>query len=562
MKNSEPSRQTTTKSSHSKTAVSIPTAYSFQSQLPRKQVMTALVGTLLTMFLGSISMTLTATAMPRIVTDLGGFSYYAWIQTAYIIAECVSLPLSGKLSDLFGRKWILVIGMSIFVTGSLLSGFSGTMEQLIIFRAVQGLGFGAMQVLGFIIIADLFPPEERGKYSGLMAAVFGLSTVIGPTLGGLITDALSWRWCFWIMAPIGAFIIFMFIFLFPKLEVSSDKLRIDYLGVIGMTLAIVPLMLGLSWGGVDYEWNSPVIIGLFGLSVASLVSFILIESRAAEPIIPLGLLRNQVVAVCSIVVFLHGMAFFPVVTFLPLFFQGVLGATATESGGFLTPMMLSMALGSFVGGQLLSRTGGRYRLQTTIAFGIASIGFFLMSGMSPQTTFITAIIYIVIIGFANGNIMPIHTIAVQNSVPYTVLGAATSLITLLRPLGGVFGLAIVGSILNNRFASQFLANLSPELRAAVPPEQLAEILDNPQALVNLDAYKSMESTFETMGAEGSLLFQNLITTLRESLNSALMQMFLVFTFVMVLSLVVNFWLKGIPPYRPRAEEVGKDGNKG
>ncbi len=561
MKNSEPGRQIINKSSHNKSAVSNTIGQSYQSQLPRKQVITALAGNVLTMFLGSIFMTVTSTAMPRIVTDLGGFSQYTWVQTVYIITECLALPLAGKLSDMFGRKWILVSGMSIFVIGSILSGFSQTMTQLIIFRAVQGLGFGGMQAMGFIIIGDLFPPEERGKYSGLMAAVFGFSTIIGPTFGGFITDAFSWRWCFWFTVPIGVIIILVFIFLFPKIKVSSEKPRIDYLGAITMTLTVVPLILGLNWGGVDYEWNSMTIIGLFGLSVVSLMAFIFIESHAAEPIIPLRLFRNRVVTVCTIVSFFHGMAFFPVVTFIPLFFQGVLGATATESGGFMTPMMLSMALGSFIGGQLLSRTGGRYRLQTSIAFGIASVGSFLISGMSPQTTFTIAIIYIVILGFGNGNVMPVHVIAVQNSVPYTVLGTATSLITLVRPLGGVFGLAIVGVILNNRFASQFLANLSPEVSAVVPSEQLIAILDNPQALVNPDAYTSLESAFEGMGAEGTLLFQDLITTLRESLNSALMQMFLVCAFVTVLGLVVNFWLKGIPPYRPGAGKANTGEDK-
>ncbi|MBN1367332.1 MAG: MFS transporter [Dehalococcoidales bacterium] len=553
MKNSEPDRQAINKTPDSDSVVDNIITQSYQSQLPRKQVITALVGTVLTMFLGTIFMTLTSTAMPRIVTDLGGFSHYTWVQTAYMITECVSVPLSGKLSDMFGRKWILVTGMSIFVIGSLLCGFSQTMEQLIIFRAVQGLGFGAMQALGFIIIADIFPPEERGKYSGIMAGVFGFSTVIGPTLGGIITDVLSWRWCFWVTVPIGMVIILVFIFLFPKIKISSNKPRIDFFGVIAMTLAIVPLILGLSLGGVDYEWNSVTVIGLFILSAASLAVFIFIESRTAEPIIPLGLFRNRVVTISSIVCFLHGMLFFPIIIFIPLFFQGVLGATATESGGFMTPMMLSMAFGSFIGGQLLSRTGGRYRLQATIAFGIASVGFFLLSGMSPQTTLTTAIIYIVIVGFANGNIMPVHTIAVQNSVPYTVLGTATSLISLVRPLGGVFGLAIVGAILNNRFASQFMTNLSPEVSAVVPPEQLTGILNNPQALISPDAYTSMESTFEGMGSEGIVLFQNLITILRESLNSALTQMFLFVAFMAVLSLVINLWLKGIPPHRPRVE---------
>ncbi len=508
--------------------------------------MTALVGNMAALFLGSIFMTLTATAIPRIVTDLGGFSQYTWVQTAYIITESISLPLSGKLSDLFGRKWVLIIGMMVFVLGTLLCGFAQSMNQLIVFRAVQGFGFGAMNALGFIIIADLFPPEERGKYSGIMAGVFGVATVIGPTLGGIITDALSWRWVFWITVPIGLVIIVLFIFMFPRLNASREKPRIDYMGVITMACIIVPLMLGLSWGGINYAWASPVIIGLFVLSAVALVAFIYVEKRAAEPIIPMTLFRNRIVSVATTVAFFQGLAFFPVMTFIPLYFQGVLGASAARSGGFMTPMMLSMALGSFIGGVILSRTGGRYRVQSTVAFGIMCIGLFLMTGMSTQTAFWAAIVYISLTGFGSGNIMPVHTIAVQNNVPYHQLGSATSLITLIRPLGGVVGLAIVGSILNNRFASQFLASLPTAVREAVSGEQLAGIVENPQAIISPDAYDRLQAMFQGMGDQGAVLFDQLIVTLREALNSALSQMFLVFLIAGVIGLILNFWLKDAP----------------
>ncbi|MDD5339186.1 MAG: MDR family MFS transporter [Dehalococcoidales bacterium] len=519
----------------------------YQSNLPRRQVMTALIGTMFTMFLGSIFMTVTSTAMPRIVADLSGFSQYTWVQTAYIITESISLPLAGKLSDMYGRKGVLVIGMSIFVLGTLLSGFSQTMLQLIIFRGVQGFGFGAMSALGFIIVADLFPPQERGKYMGVMAGVFGVSTVIGPTLGGIITDALSWRWCFFLTTPLGIAIIFIFIFLFPTIKPTMEKRPIDYLGIILLTLFIVPLILGLNWAGSEYPWGSPVIIGLFIFSAVMLVVFINVERRAAEPIIPMSLFKNRMVSVSSIVVFLQGASFFPVMTFVPLFFQGVLGASATESGGFMTPMMLGMAFGSFLGGQILSRTGHHFRLQGTIAFGIACTGFFLLSGMSPTTTMMIATVYLVITGFGNGNLMPVHTIAVQNNVPYSQLGTSTSLIALLRPLGGVVGLALMGSILNHRFASSFTANISPEVTAAVSPETISGIMNNPQAIIDPTAYDNMRGVFENMGGNGLTLFDQLITTLREALSSALTQIFLIFFIICVLAMVANFFLKKNSP---------------
>ncbi len=520
----------------------------YQSSLPKRKVVAAMVGTMLSMFLGSIFMTITATAMPRIITDLGGFSQYTWVFTSYIITETIALPLTGKLTDMYGRKWFFVVGMAIFTLGSFLCGISQSMSQLIIFRAFQGIGFGVMSALGFIVIADIFPPEERGKYSGLMAGVFGFSTVIGPTLGGYLTDALSWRWCFFVPIPIGLIIIIIFIFLFPQLKTSQAKHKVDYGGVVTMTLFITPLILALNWGGVDYPWGSPVIIGVLAFSVIMLIVFIINEMHAGEPIIPLILFKNRVMAVSSIVAFLNGASFFPVITFIPLFFQGVLGATATASGGFLTPMMLSMAAGSFISGQLLSRAGGRYRLQGAVGFVFSATGFFLLTRMTPDTSYAAAVMYIIIVGIGNGMIMPVHTIAVQNTVPYSIMGTATSMIQLLRPLGGVFGLAIVGSILNNTFASSFIRNLSSEVKAVVSPEKLAEIVDNPQALVNVEAHAQLQSLFEGTGSQGTVLFEQLLTALRNALNSALVQVFTVFLIVTLLGLLANFFLKGVPDY--------------
>ncbi len=525
----------------------------FQKSLPRKKVIAALVGTMLSMFLGSMFMTIASTAMPRIVTDLGGFSQYTWVFTSYIITETIAVPITGKLSDMFGRKWLLVIGMAIFTLGSFLSGISQSITELIIYRAFQGIGFGMMSALGFIVIADIFPPEERGKYGGLMAGVFGLSTLIGPTLGGFLTDTFSWRWCFYAPIPLGVIIIIIFIFLFPQLKTSHEKHKIDYLGVVTMTLFIGPLILALTWGGVDYAWSSPVILGTIAFSILMLISFLFVESRAEEPIIPLTLFKNRVMVVSAICGFFMGAAFFPVVTFIPLYFQGVLGAAATESGVFLTPMMLSAAAGAFISGQFLSRAGGHYRLQGTVGFVISAIGFFLLTMMNPDTSYGVAVFYIIIIGIGSGMIMPIHTIAVQNTVPYAVMGTATSMIQLLRPLGGVFGLAIVGSILNNTFSSTFLSNLSSDVKAVVPPEQLAAIVDNPQALVSPEAHAQMQGMFEGLGSQGPALFEQMLSTLREALNTALIQVFMVFFIVTIMGLIANFFLKGIPPHRTRED---------
>jgi EmrB/QacA subfamily drug resistance transporter len=527
-----------------------------QQDLPRRQVMTALIGTMASMFLGSIFMTVTTTAMPRIITDLGGFSQYTWVFTAYIIAETVSLPLTGKLSDMYGRKWLFIGGMALFTLGALLSGFSHTMNELIVYRVVQGFGFGAMSALGFIVIGDLFPPEERGKYSGIMAGVFGFSSVIGPTIGGILTDALSWRWCFFMAVPIGVIIVLLFIFMFPDFRIGGTRHKVDYAGVVFLSLFLVPLMLALNWGGAQYPWGSAIIIGLIVFSLAAFWVFVLVERRAPEAIIPMALFKNRVVLVSSIVAFLQGAAFFPVVTFIPLFFQGVLGASATESGGFMTPMMLGMALGSFVGGQALSRTGGHYRAQGAIGFTIAAVGFLLLARMTPATTFLAASVFIAITGFGNGNIMPIHTIAVQNTVPYEVMGTATSLISLLRPVGGALGLAVVGSVLNNQFAATFLASLPASVTSVVSPAELQSLINNPQALVSPEAQVALHNMFVGV-AGGESIFTELLTMLRNALSSSLATIFMVFFIATVMGLVANFFLKGVPPYQPKAGKLDR-----
>jgi EmrB/QacA subfamily drug resistance transporter len=362
----------------------------YQSSLPKRQVVAAMGGAMLSMLLGSMAMTITSTAMPRIITDLGGFAQYTWVFTSYIITESIALPLTGKLSDMYGRKWFLVAGMGIFTLGSFLCGISQNMTQLIIFRGFQGIGFGAMAALGFIVIADIFPPEERGKYSGLMASVMGVSNLIGPTIGGYLTDAFSWRWCFFVIIPIGIIIVGLFIFMFPKLQTNQEKHRVDYAGVAVMSLAVTALVLALNWGGADYAWNSPVILGLLVFTTAMFVAFYLVEKRAREPIIPMDLFRNRVVLISSIVSFFIGASFFPAINFIPLYFQGVLGTSATQSGGFITPMMLSSAIASVICGWLLSRLG-RYRFLSTLGFVIAALGYFLLFRMTTGTSYGTAI---------------------------------------------------------------------------------------------------------------------------------------------------------------------------
>lgn len=501
---------------------------------------------MLAQFLASLDQTVVGTALPRIITDLGGFSKYTWVVTSYMITSTVTVPIVAKLSDMYGRKWFLVVGIIIFLAGSAICGTSQTMDQLIAYRAVQGLGAGAIMALAFTILGDLFSPAERGKYAGIMAGVFGLSSIIGPTLGGYITDNWGWHWVFYVNIPLGIIIIFLNIFFFPHIKFSTRKHKIDIFGITALILTVVPLMLALSMAGVNYEWTDPQIVGLFVFSVVMFFVFLNIERHVREPIIPLWIFRDRIVAVSTIVIFLTGFGMFTGIIYIPLFFQGVLGQTATSSGTFLTPMMLGMITGSFLSGQYLSRMGGHYRAQGLVGCAIMAGGTFLLSGMTPGTAESGAIIFIVISGFGLGITMPVYTIAVQNAVPYSVMGIATSTTAFFRSIGGLLGMSVVGSVMNNRFASEFTAGLSPQLQAVIPAGQSNQLVNNPQALFSSGAMEQLQAQFANFGAQGEALLKELLSTLKDALSSSLSDVFLISFSVVTVAFLVNFFLKEIP----------------
>lgn len=514
--------------------------------LPRRQLLITFAGVMLAMFLSSLDQTVVGTALPQIITDLGGFAHYTWVATAYMITSTIAMPITGKLTDMYGRKWFYIAGISIFMLGSLLCGLSQTMTQIIAFRGFQGLGAGIMMANAFIVVGDLFPPSERGKYQGLVAGVFGLSSIIGPTLGGFITDNISWHWVFWVNIPLGILILGLFVFFFPDLRPSKVKHKIDYPGMITLILAVVTTMLALTWGGVEYPWLSPEIIGMFAFSAAMIVLFVTIERRSAEPIIPMWIFKNRIISLSTFIIFITGFGMFGGIVFIPLFFQGVLGQSATASGSFLTPMMLGMVAGSVISGQILSRAGGHYKLLGIVGLAIMAVGMLLLSGMSAETSNARAVANIVVIGFGLGVTMPIYIIAIQNAIPYSVLGIATSSAAFFRSIGGAFGLAIFGSVMNNRFASEFLGGLSSQAKEVIPPQVLDSLTHNPQALLSTGAEGQLRSIFENLGPQGAALFDQVFETLKVALNSAITQVFLIGFIVVVIAWVANFFLKEIP----------------
>ena len=524
--------------------------------LPRRQVVLTMGGLMLAIFLASLDQTVVSTAMPRIIADLGGFDRFTWVTTAYLVASTTAVPIVGRLSDLYGRKVFFLGGITVFLAGSVLAGVSQTMDQLIAFRAIQGIGGGSMMALSFTTVGDLFPPAERGKYQGIVAAVFGLSSIIGPTLGGFITDNLSWNWIFYVNVPLGLPVIALFIRFFPNTRPEKRSYRLDYAGMALLVLVVVPLLIGLSLGGVQYEWFSLQIVGILVFAAVMTVTFVLVERRAEDPIMPLDIYANPVVGISLVTVFITGFAMFGSIIFIPLFFQGVLGASATSSGSFLTPMMLSMVVAATLSGQALSRLGGHYRLQGLIGIGVMTSGVVLTSRMTADTSFGQAVASIMLTGLGLGITFPSFTIAVQNAAPANQLGAVTSATQFYRSIGGALGLAVLGSLMANRFAAGLRESLPPTLMQALPQDQLARMEENPQALVNPEALESLRTGFADRGPQGEAILAELIASLQTTLASAISTVFVVVAGALGIAFVVTIFLREVP-LRGRGPGAGR-----
>lgn len=514
--------------------------------LPRRQVIITFGGVLLAIFLGAMDQTIVATALPDIIAELGGFAHYTLVTTAYLIASTVMIPITGRLTDMFGRKWFYTVGIAIFIVGSLLSGFSQTFDELVIFRAFQGLGAGVMIANAFAVIGDLFAPSERGKYQGFVSAVFGLASIVGPTLGGYITDTISWHWIFYINVPTGVAVVILFIFFFPHVRPNTENEKIDYYGAALLALTTVPLMLALSWGGTQYPWLSPEIIGMIAFSLVAGAAFFIIEVRTPQPILPLRYFTDRVISISLAATFLTGFGMFGAIVFVPLYFQGVLGLSATTSGSFLTPMMLGVVAGSITSGQLLSRAGGHYKEQSIAGVATMAVGIGLLATLTTHTSYGVAVLYIVLTGLGLGVTFPLYTVVVQNAVPYRSMGVVISSIPFSRFIGGTFGLAILGSLMTTRFANLFMEKLPSAVKDLVPADQLSSLAHNPQALVSAQAQDSLRQVLAQFGPQAQQLFDQIILALRASLMSALTEVFAISLAVTLVAFVVNLFIKEIP----------------
>jgi EmrB/QacA subfamily drug resistance transporter len=458
---------------------------------PNQRVRLIFGALLLVLLLASLDQTIVSTALPTIVGDLGGVSDLSWVVTAYLLSSTVVGPVYGKLGDQYGRKIVLQVAIVIFLVGSALCGISQNMTELIVFRGIQGLGGGGLFVITIAVVGDIFPPRERGRYQGYFGGVFGVSTVLGPLLGGFFVDHLSWRWIFYVNLPIGLIALAVIATAFQP-RTDHVKHTIDYLGAALLAGGLSAIVLYTSLGGTTYSWTSPWMLALIVGGVVLLAAFVFAEGRAAEPILPLELFRNRVFSVTSAVGFIVGLALFGAITYLPLYLQDVKGHSPTTSGLLILPLMVGLLTASIGSGQLITRFG-RYKPFPVAGTAIMVVGLLLLSRLQVDTSTVVTGAYMLVLGFGLGNVIQVLVLAAQNAVDYKYLGVASSGSTLFRQIGGSIGVSVFGAIFANQLAANLVGKLPPGARvpssAANPAvvKQLPAVLRDPFRIAITDA---------------------------------------------------------------------------
>ena len=515
--------------------------------LPPRRKLAILGAILLTLFLASLDQTVVGTALPRIVTDLNGASLYAWVVTAYLLTSTVTVPIYGKFSDVFGRKEMLIIGVCLFLAGSWLSGASQDMNQLIAFRAIQGLGAGALFPIVIAIIGDLYSPRERGRFQGLFGAVFALSFIVGPFIGGWITDHISWHWVFYVNVPFGVASLVVLATVLPSAKGRQASIRdLDYLGIILFTAGVVPFMLGLTNKGnvnssgqlaswTDFEVGGYIVIGL-----VILVAFLYAETRAKEPIIPLDLFKNRDYAVSMAAVFAFGIAMFAAVIFMPRFYQTVRGVSATASGYYIWPLLVGL-MGSSIGTGLLISRLGRYKWLMTGGAVLMLVGGFLMTHITAGVNDWVLWAWMLILGLGIGPAMAGYTVVVQNAVDPSRLGVATSTLTFLRQIGASVGLAAAGTIFSSSFANRLPQNLADQ---GVPQALIPQLVKLSGALQNVGNGRALLE--HILPAQLQTLVPKIIAGANDALALSIGDLFWITIVSGVLGLAFTLLLRDLP----------------
>lgn len=508
-----------------------------------RQATAAVICVLLCMFLAALCQTLVATMLPMIVADLGGFERYTWAATSYLAAATIAYPIVGGLSDAYGRRRFLVAGMAVFILGSVLIGVSASIDQVIAFRAIQGVGGGMIMTCCYVSIADLFAPDERGKYQGMIAGVYGVASLLGPLIGGVLADLVSWNGAFILIGLAGLPLLFFTARTYPASKPSALPGKLDLLGMVLLALAVAPVVSSLSIGGVQSEWAAPQVVLplVFGLVMA--LAFLAAEAKASFPIMPLRIYSHRVLCVALLAMFLMSLGLHGSVLMLSLYFQAAHGANATLSGALLIPMLIAMVAGGIVSGQMISRMNGGYRAQAIVHAGLFAGGMFLFSGIGPGRSLLVSEICVVIAGVGFGGAAATLSLAVQNSVPHSIVGAATSALQFFRSLGGMMGMALLGAALTRGFASRLEASVSHSLRDRLSAERIEQLKAEPDALVDTQAAESLRAGIEALGPDGPELARQLLDSMEWALVGALKGAFALVAGLATLAFVVTLFLR-------------------
>jgi EmrB/QacA subfamily drug resistance transporter len=508
------------------------------AEATRRERLLAFAGVLTALFLSSLNLTVVGTALPRIIAELQGFALYAWAFTAFSLASTVTLPIYGRISDVIGRRPVLLGGIVAFTAASVLAGTAQTMGQFVAFRAVQGIGGGALISMTWAAIGDIFPPRERGRYQGLTGAVFGVSSVIGPVIGGLLTDTLGWRWVFFVNVPVAVLAFEAVRRYLPRSERRAAG-GLDLPGTALLVLGTVPLLIGLTWAGGARSWTDPWVLALFGLSVAGLAGFVQVQRRSAHPTLDPALFRDRTYLAANVAAFLTGVGLFGAVIYLPLFIQGVQGRSAASSGLVLAPLMAGVVLGSSLGGWLASRTG---RLRPWVAIGVALMmaGFAWTATFGPDTPIAPVVAAMVVLGAGIGPTNALLTLAVQNALPPALLGAVTSANQFFRSIGGTLGVTAFGSLVAFRMRTGLAERMPAALREA--PAEAREALADPNLLTDPGRLASVRTAVEPLLGAGGV--DRVVAASRTLLGNAVSEVFLVALAVTALAMIAAARLPG------------------
>jgi EmrB/QacA subfamily drug resistance transporter len=508
----------------------------FTNQIPADRRYWVLGAVMLVQFTSILTSTIVSTAAPTIVDELHGLDLYAWLFSSYMLASSVTVPVVGKLSDLFGRRPFYIAGLLLFLIGSAGSGLSQNMGELIAARAVTGIGGGAMMALGATTIGDIFSPRERGRWMGLIMSVFGLGSIVGPLVGGFITDHFGWRWVFYVNLPLGLIALALLGFLLPKLA-GRGRVRIDWFGIALLVSGVVPILIGLTWAGLTYPWGSVQVISALTAGALLLVAFAVWENHAAEPVLTLHLFESRAFTVAVILSFLAGIALFGALTFLPLYAQGVLGYSAQDSGLVLAPLMVGFVVGSLVGGQLTTRTG-RYKVQTVIGMVVATVGMFLLSRLSASSTFSQAMVAMVVTGIGVGAVFPTLSVVVQSAFPYRMLGTANAARQFFNNLGAVMGVPVMATIVIETLKNE----LPGHLPAAIRSQLAGSVASGARGLI-AGQNQGLSQAFGSLPAP---LLHQVLAAVRVSLATGVERAFLLGTVLAALGVVTALFLPEIP----------------